>query len=334
MPGPTIGTPSDLKVYDEFYQSGLYEGIAQKTAGFNEASGGCIRLVTKRHIGDFTKEAFFQDVENLIHYRDPSDLSAATDIPLTQGELATVKVPRGVGPVAQTFESWQRIGKTNEELSFQLGKMVAAHKAKDYINTAIMVIVAGLNKIGSSVTYDATGMGAGTITHTHLVSAMAKLGDFSQEIRCFVMHSKQYFDLMKQSIADKIFEVAGVTIYQGTIATFGKPVVVLDSPSLFASGGSTASVSDDTYNVLMLKDMSCVVEESQTDFLVGQVITGLGNLAWRIQGEYAFNIGLKGMAWVLASGANPEDTDLATSNNWSLKMSSYKNGPGVLLKVK
>jgi hypothetical protein len=172
--------------------------------------------------------------------------------------------------------------------------------------------------------YSATG----TVTHTELVNILAKMGDASGEIIAWVMHSKTYFDLVKQGIADALFEVAGVTVYTGTTATLNRPVIVVDSPDLI----DLVPIPDE-YRVLGLVSGACTIDESENRDIESDVITGNENIIQRIQGEYAYNIKLKGMKYLVASGANPDDTALALSTNWvdvTAAANAGKGGPGAM----
>jgi hypothetical protein len=154
------------------------------------------------------------------------------------------------------------------------------------------------------------------------------MGDVSSRIVAFAMHSKPYFDLVKQSIADKIVEVAGVTVIRGTVASFNRPIIVTDAPALLESG------SPNVYPVLGLVEGAVVVTESEQQEIVSQVVTGLEQLAFRIQGEYAYNLNVKGLQWDTTNGGvNPDDTAVALSTNWDLVATSAKDGPGFRLLV-
>ena len=89
-----------------------------------------------------------------------------------------------------------------------------------------------------------------------------------------------------------------------------------------------------TYNVLGLVGDAVVATESEEREVVSEVITGKENLLFRVQGEYAFNLECKGMAWDITNGgANPADTAIATSTNWDKKATSDKDLPGVRIVV-
>ena len=167
---------------------------------------------------------------------------------------------------------------------------------------------------------------SGTIAHTNLVDAMAMMGDASNNICCFVMHSKPYFDLVKQSITDKIFEVASYAIYSGSPITFGRPVVVTDCSYLF-----NATPDPDQYTTLALTTAAVTVNESEKDTVVSDIITGLDSLIFRVQGEFAYNLGVKGFKWKVATGANPTIANVTTTANWIKTTASVKGGPGIAL---
>lgn len=170
-----------------------------------------------------------------------------------------------------------------------------------------------------------------TISHSDLVDVQALYGDAGQRVSAFVMHSKAYYDLMKQGIADNVYNVAGVTIHKGTVATLGKPVIVTDSASLISSGtGDTTSHNE--YFTLALTNDAIRVEESEERLITSDLITGLENLVLRYQGEYAYNVCLKGYAWDIANGGvNPTDAALATATNWDKVVTDNKSTGGARL---
>jgi hypothetical protein len=321
-----IGTKSDFVIYPQQFWGGVVETLQQNTDAFNAASNGAIRLVTRSILGDFEKESFLKSTASLISRRDVTAVTSVTDTKLSAGEMAGVKVNRRLGPVSQSRDAFRKIGVSPDEFSFMLGQQAGPAIAIDYINVAVGAVRAAVLNQGASLKYDATADTTKTLNHTAIVGGMAKFGDRSARLICLVMHSKPYFDLMKQQIADKLFEVAGATVYAGTIATFGKPTVVIDSPNLFTvpSSGTT------TYDVLALVENAVEIAESEERDIISQPVTGLENLVDRIQGEYAFNVRVKGCAYdYTTKGANPTDTVLFTNNSWTSVVADIKELPGV-----
>ena len=76
-----------------------------------------------------------------------------------------------------------------------------------------------------------------------------------------------------------------------------------------------------------------MVENTETERVVLDEVTGLENLVVRLQGEYAYNAGVKGFKWDIGNGqANPNDTALGLGTNWDLAMASVKDVAGVVVQ--
>lgn len=315
------GTRADFKVYDEQYFSGQFERVMQTLEVFNNSSNGAITLESKLLKGDYEKRSFMQFISGLISRRDPTSTAAAATVKPTQGEFISVKLNRRIGPARQTLDSWKKIAEDPQLFSFFLGRMVAEQKLQEMVNTAIRVGEAALQ--GQAALNHTV---AATITHAALVDAMAKRGDRAQDITAWVMHSKVYFDLVKQAIADKIFGVANVAVYSGTAATLGKPTIVVDSPALLDAG------APNTYNTLGLVPGAVSVKESEVEQVVlNGPLTGNENLEYELQGEYAYNVESRGFAWNTAAGVNPTDAALGTAANWTKVATDDKALAGVRL---
>ena len=326
-----IGKASDFVIYHEEFYAGLVERITQMVDAFGAASRNSIRVVVERSRGDYRKAAFFKDISTLITRRDVTSTDAVTDLAMTAGEHISVKVHRKIGPVAQTLDAWRRIGSDQREMSFRLGEVIAEKKAQDYLNTSIKALVGALGVSAFSYfTSTASVMNTGK-----LVSGLAKFGDAQNDIVCWVMHSKSWFDLVAEQLTNAAGygdnpEIGGFVVRSGTPITLGRPVIVTDSAALITTG------IPDTYHVLGLATDSCVLEESEQPELVTDMITGLENLVYRVQGEYTFNMGLRGLKWDTANGgASPTDTALGTGSNWdaangaSASLAEVKRYPGV-----
>jgi hypothetical protein len=318
------GKASDFKIYQPEFYSGVAESVVQNIAGFNASSQGAIRLVTQLLKGDYEKNSFFKRISGLITRRDTTSVAATTDLAMVQDEFVGVKINRKIGPVAQTLDSWRKLGKDEREMSLVFGRQVGDEIMADYINTAILSGEAAIQGLAG---LNAANVAA-TVQHTDLVTALSIFGDRAERIVCWVMHSKPWFDLVKQSITDKIFGVANVTIYSGTAATLGRPTLVIDSPALLQAG------SPNTYPILGLVQDAITVKETEDRQVVSEIVTGLENLVMRIQGEHAFNVECKGFKWDITNGgANPNDAALATGTNWDQAATSIKDMAGVRIQV-
>ena len=141
------------------------------------------------------------------------------------------------------------------------------------------------------------------------------------------MHSTAYCKLMRNQASTHTFDaVAGVVIAEGTPVTLNLPVLMTDSPALHANVSPT-----DPVKVLGLREGAIRLEDSQVHDMVVDDITGGEQLAVRIQGEYAFNVGVLGFKYDTAAGINPTDATIGTSGTWDQVVSDVKSAAGVIM---
>lgn len=319
-------TYADLKIYNDQFWSGFNEQSEQNNEAFNAASNGCLLLSTKALKGHYTQEAFFKYLSSLISRRDISSVGTVSDLQIEMGEHASVKLNRKVGPVLATHDAFVKAGMSMDDFARALGEKAGVEVPEEQLNTILLSIYSALSGV-SALIQDSSSE---TMSHTQLVKAMRKMGDKASRIACWVMHSTSYYDLVQQSIADKIFEIAGATIYSGTPATMNKPVVVTDSASLIL-----ADETPDQYITFGLVPGAAMVVNSEENKLVIDEITGLANLAQRYQAEHAYNISVKGFTWDMGNGGvNPDATALGTNSNWDKIAASNKSLAGVMLLTK
>jgi len=325
----SAGTIDNFTIYDLEYFTGLTEVLLQNANVFNAASRNAIRIIPRQIRGEYEKTTFMKNIASLITRRDPSSVAVVADKALSQGEHVNVKCNRMIGPVAATKDSFRKIAQSPEELSYILGEQAGAAIAVDYLNTAITSAVAATKSNAALVKNYATT----TITHKKLLETMALMGDRASRIVCWVMHSNIYYDLVGQALTDKIVNVADMAVAEGITPTLGKPTIISDSDSL-VSLNSPSSAADDTYHVLGLtEDAMQIIESEERDAILAPV-SGLANLVIRWQGEYAYNMGLRGYSYKTTAGVNPTAATLAASANWEQVVTSDKDCLGVMLNVK
>lgn len=327
-------------IYPELVHSGLSETLVQNTDAFNAASGNTIRLVTARRRGDFAQESFFKNVSALVNRRDIASTSpgnqtvTASDVPMD--EHISVKLNRRIGPIDQTFDSFRKLGDNPdlEVLSFLLGEQIAKAVQVDQLDSGLRALVAAITA-QAGVTTD-IGPGASpqsTITTTTLVDGLATFGDAAGRVAMWVMHSKVFFDLVKEQITANIDGISNFNIAQATPVTLNRPVLVTDSASLVtASTNFSPNTQGNQYITLGLTADGCVLEDSEEELLYTDIITGRENIVARLQGEFAYNVGLKGFRWDPANGGvNPDDATLGTGTNWDSVMDSTKDLAGLAI---
>jgi len=316
-------TGTTFEIFPEYFYAGYNEVMMQNADIFNAGSAGAIRFIPNKRLGDYAYETFNLEIADLITRRDITSTGDATDLDLTQEQKVSVKLNRTIGPVLKTLDAWRKLGRDEQHGSMVIGQQVARAVQVNYVNAAVKALSASLANQASQL-YDATN---GIIQIIDLIAGQALMGDAYSMVRAWLIHSKPFHDLMKDNTSFAVENVAGATIVSGTVAGLGKPFVVTDDASLVVSG------TPDNYYTLGLVGDAAIIEDSEPPVVETDLVTGKKNLAYRMQGEYAFNLGLKGMAWDVANGgANPTDATLATGSNWDQKASDDKGLPGVIIQ--
>jgi hypothetical protein len=323
-----IGKASDFVIYQAEFQSGMVEKAAQFLQLFNAGTRGAIRLVPRALKGHYGKEAFFKDVSSLVSRRDITDVSAVTDLALTQDENISVKINRKIGPVAQTLDAMKKAGMDEGAASRAFGELAASRKLKDMVNTALIAVEAAIQG-NSAMNLDITGEATKTASRDALNRTLALFGDARQDIVCWVGHSHVNTAILSEVIASGVTGLEDIVSIQGALpAWLGRPSIITDAGALTDANASAT----DTYNTLGLVEGAVVVEESEDDTFVTELVSGYENIFRRFQSEYAYNVSVKGFKWDTTNGGvNPTDSALGTTTNWDQVATDDKHTAGVRL---
>lgn len=328
----TIGKASNFKIYHDEMRGGIVETLTQASNYFNSV-GGAITLSTVSRRGEYAKESFFKNLATIVSRRDTTSVSSAADLPMTMDEIISVKLNRKIGPVAQTYDAFAKMAMnmSPEAFSVLLGGMIGKAMQVEMLNSGLRAARAALVQ-NTNVLHD---MATGTLTTAGLVTGLSKFGDAAQNIVAWVMHSKNFFDLMQHQIGTSANGdiVSGVVVQQATPATLNRPVIVTDSDALKVAGGSGSGAYTD-YHVLGLTSNAIVLENTETERVVLDEVTGLENLVIRLQGEYAYNLGVKGYKYDTSVGANPTDTNVGTSSTWDKAVTDDKDVAGIIIQCR
>lgn len=328
-----IGKSSDFVIYQPEFYSGMSEELQQSVAPL--ASVG-IRQEVRPIAGDYERRALIELVSNLVTRRDLTSVSSVTDEAVPMDEDVTVKLNRKIGPVAQTLDSWRKAGlpfvadfdpNGMRGLSSYLGAQIGKAMQVEMLNSALLAARVFLENANSNSNRH-TIAANGTMTNAALVSALALMGDAAQKVRAWVMHSKVYFDLLslQTALSTGGTDLAFATIQSGIPVSLNRPIYVTDSASLVVSG------SPNLYRTLGLVEGGIELVTSESQELVSDVVTGLEQLVGRMQGEFAYNLGIKGAKWDITNGGrNPDATALATASNWDQRASDKKDFAGVVI---
>jgi len=321
------GVYTDMAIYQAEFQTGLVERISQNINAFNEASRGAIRLVPNALRGHYGKSAFFKEIASLVARRDISSVAAVSDTKMTQDEVISVKINRRIGPVAQTLDAIKKAGLNEAQASRAFGVFAADAKFKDMLNTALIAVERAIQD-NTAMNLTITSESTATVHAEALIRTIAKFGDAAGQIVAFVGHSKPWYDLLGGLAAGTTTGLADIVTIQGGIpATLGRAFIVTDAPALTDANGSAA----DSYNTLGLVREAVVVEESEDESFVTEIVSGLANLTRRWQAEYAYNLTVKGFKYDVSVGVNPTDANVGASSSWDQVATDDKQTAGVRL---
>lgn len=312
---------SDMKVYEAQFQAGLTETLQQNVDVFNASSNGGIILRSAAQKGNYGYNAYYGAISNLVTRQDITSSSALTPTKIAQIENVAVKLHRK-SATDLTYKAAKLAGVSFDELVMANGQQVAKAYTTAMVNDALLAArVAIANQ--SAVKNDITSATEKSISHTALLKTLAKFGDQTDKIACWVMHSQQFFDLGVKAISDDIVGVADAIVRRIEIPGLNRPILVTDSASL---------VNSTTYYVLGLAQGGIDVNQSEPVQAVVDQVTGLEQLVVRAQSEMAYNLSLKGFQWDVANGgANPDATALGTASNWDKIATDAKDLAGCVL---
>jgi hypothetical protein len=309
----------NVKVFEDFAYLAMTETVDQKVNKFNEASSGAIRLVAAQSVGNIKQKASFAAIGNLIRRRDAFGSGALTPVPLTQRQENTVKVGAGTSPVKVEQQQMSYIAQDPQMQGMIFGEQLAPGIIKDQLNTAVRCVAAACNG-NVNIQYDAS---ASALTFDGLNKALAKFGDHSQNIVCWVMHSKVMHDLYSNALNSGafLFNYGTVNVMRDP---FGKLFVVTDSPALINGSGKYLSFG---------LTANAVIVEDNRDFHQTMIeLPGNENITTTYQAEWTYNIGVKGYSWTASTGgASPTDTALGTAANWTKTSTFDKTTAGVMM---
>ena len=311
----------NMQVYNTEIQTNTIELLDQMTQKFNAASNGSIILTSVRNEGDFAKEAFWNNLASaqrrVDRYAANGDVAATS---ISQGELVSVKVAGGFGPILMEPSQLTWLQRDPGEAITAISQSFADALLADQLNTAIASAVAAIENQAALVN-DVSA--AGAITQNALNGSHAKFGDMSGMLVADVMTGSTYHRLIDQSLtnAGQLFVAGNVRV----VDILGKAVVVTDAPALYETGTPNKD------KVLSL--VAGGIQVSDNGDLITNMDTsnGKGRIETTWQADYSFQIGLKGYAWDEANGGkSPTDAELATGTNWDKAVAFDKHTAGTI----
>ena len=315
------GTKADFVINDAVASMAYIEKLQQNVEAFNGASNGAIVLTTESLIGDFEKQDFFKELAEatMAKHRDPADITDITPDKLEQLSKINPKVNR-YSFISNTLDSFKKKGWTADTFSMLVGEAAADASMADQLNT---LLACGQGAILDQATPMIDGNGLADVTYEDIPPLLGKFGDQIGSIKLLVMHSTTYYNLMGTSVAEKLWNVAGNTINEGSNPTFGIPTLVTDSASLDMDAGKA---------LMALTDGALVGVDSETLTVDAGVVRGQQNLLLEVQNEWAYSIRVKGYSYTLGT-VSPTNAELIVGTSWTLVSTDLKNTCGAIFNT-
>lgn len=315
-----------LKVFNQYAYTTAQEMLSHNIQLFNAAARGSITLRSAANQGDYSDTALYQRIAGLVRRRNAYGSGTVAEKELTMLLDTSVKVAAGTPPVRIDKHWWQWIQKSPDEAGVVLGKQLAEDTLADMLGVAVRAYAAAVGQV-SALVYDGT---AANLTLAGINTGASKFGDRSQDIGCWIMHSKPVFDIYGANITNSqnLFTFGTVAIKSDHM---GRPFIVADLPDLKVADGVSNGV--DLYRTLGMVAGGVLVEQNNDFDANEEVKNGDENITRTWQAQWSYNVGLKGFAWDKTNGgASPTDAALATATNWDRYATADKDLAGVLIK--
>lgn len=323
---------SDLAVFQEYIQTSMTEVQDQQINRFNDQVRGGIILTSKAHEGDFSTTSIWAKIQGLVRRRNAYGSGAQQLKILNQLTQTSVKVAAGTPPIEINPGMLKWIQKSPEEAGVVIGRQMAEDSMSDMLNTGIMIYVAGIGNVPELNHSDE----ANPAKLESLMAGASKFGDRSQDVVCWLVHSKSAFDIYGQALANnnRLFQFGNIQVVDDG---FGRPIIMTDSPTLIDTDGIETGESTfvDAYHQLGLTGGAIIVEQGNefTDNI--ETSNKDENILRTYQAEWTYQLGLKGFTWDTATGGkSPNDAALGSAGNWDRIATSHKDLAGVMVTTR
>jgi hypothetical protein len=317
-------TPSSIQIFNQFAYTGITELLREQVNLFNAATQGAITLTTNMRVGDKSDDIQFSLMNGLIRDRDVYDNdSDSGTITIGQRSDTRIKVAAATPEfiVPDALLTW--IGRDSAEAGVAYSQQMTPQIMKDYLERALNAFIGAVQNNADMIV--TTADTSGLVTLQEFVTGSSKFGDQFSDLRCIVMHSTPWHNLVGNNLnnQERLFKYGDVVIY---VDPMGRPMVISDNPALYDS-------TTKTYRTAMLTTNAISVEDSGDFRQNVQTSNGKNNILDTIQSQWSMSIGLRGYGWKTAiNKSTPTKSDLLVSTNWEMTASQIKDTAGVLLQ--
>lgn len=320
-----MGFKEDFVIFQQYAYDNMVEEVRDNVELFNAASDGTIVLTGGTILGDYRENTFWPLKTGLVRRRNVYGTGTVSQVTMAMDKEASVKIAAGTDELLITPAYAKWIQQDPMQAAVVYGQQLAQQQVQDMVQTAVLALTAALENDALDVVKDITGETLKTMNPRALSAAGGLFGDKYGDIRCWIMHSAPFFDLIDHNLANAqmLFTYGSVKVMSDP---FGRRFIISDLSNL---------VDSTVYSTLGLTGGAVVVEGPNDYDTISNGVTGKENLQRVMQSEWTYNMTLKAYSWAGDSGhvTSPDDTALGSSANWVKKRQSVKDLPGVILKT-
>lgn len=336
-----VGTIADAVVKSPFAHTGYAEGVSRNLAIFNQLSNGTIRLMDPvnrpGYVNDLITFGTFEGFATRHKVASGGALASADVKKMVDIQARAVKLNHKI--VVYQDEQFFKKGASGlqggaDELRPLLEQNFVGAALTVQVNDAINAAVASLRSQSTNVKDVVTGAASAAltkITPDYLNDTLAKLGDQRGRVRCLVMHSESYRQLIGNALGASVTGISDFTLREGIPQTFGIPTLVTDAPGLTSTSWVSSAGSSAEYAVLALVENAVELTVTEEYMLDITKLTGQEIPSYEMFGRWAHELRIKGLSWKTSSADNPTTAQLGTASSWELKATSYKTIAGAVL---
>ena len=287
-----------ITVFDQQVATATTKVIEANLNLFNTASNGAILMGAADFLGDWLERTFWA-AQQLVRRRNAYGTGKLTPTELAQALERAIKIDGGTLPLKVTPALMDRLGKTPKEAAAVMGEQVALQIIEDYLSVGLGAFMAATP---AGLNYDYTAQTGGDIPKIrNLIKASGQLGDAAARLGCWVMSGATYNDLLAEDAfanGQQLFKFETVNVIQDGL---GRRFVVTDAVAAL-DAPTTDTTPKQRSRVLGLVPGAVTISTSPLQ-MYSQTILGEENVYDLMQGEYHFNLALKGYTFVGKAGA-------------------------------
>jgi len=314
-------TLDTFKIYDKEFQDGMEKSLNRNLDVWNSATGGGLILTTESLKGQYEKKALIQALsQTVIKDRDPKSVAQIVFDTLDEIEFIGVKVDR-YSAIQKTADTFAKLAQDpNTSFSTAVGFLTGDLIANDMIETAVSALMGATQVEATHV----IGDGTTDMTFNDINAAQYVYGDQYKNVKSILMHSETAKAFTDVNIAEKLDNVGGVTIQNGSIAALGLPIVISDIEALTMTAGK---------GVLFLTTGAATLTNSENPRVYTDFDPTTENTMLRLKREWSLNVNVKGFSYTKGT-PSPTNAILADKTSWTKVSTDTKSLGAVIVNVK